>query len=868
MESMRRTRVTAVLGPTNTGKTYLAIERMLGHKSGVIGFPLRLLARENYDRAARLRGRRQVALVTGEEKIVPRGARYFFCTVESMPAERPFDFLAVDEIQLCGDAERGHVFTDRLLHARGAEETMFLGADTVRPLLKRLVPEAEVISRPRFSTLSYLGPRKLTRLPPRSAVIAFSAAEVYALAELMRRQSGGTAVVLGALSPRTRNAQVELFEAGEVDYLVATDAIGMGLNLSLDHVAFTRLGKFDGRLPRRLTPAEVGQIAGRAGRHMSDGTFGASGELAGMEGELVEAVEQHRFDPLETLYWRNRRLDFESPRRLLESLEARPPAAVLVRTRDGDDHLALAALAQDPEITRRAGGGGAVRLLWEVCRVPDFQKILSDQHAALLARLYRHLMDGDGRLPADWVGRQVARIERTDGDIDALMARIAHIRTWTYVTHRGDWLDDAQHWQERTRAIEDRLSDALHQRLTERFIDRRAAVLLRRLRGGEDLIAAVRANGEVLVEGEHLGRLKGFRFIVDKSAERAAVRPLEVAARRALVSEVPRRLRRLEQESDKAFALDDRAQILWKGAAVARLARGPTPLTPRLRPLASDLLEGAHRERLRRRLDAWLKAHIDSRLHPLLRLGAAELSGPARGLAFQLTESLGTLPRRALGTQIAALSRGDRKALAALGVRLGRVSVYLPALNAQRAVRLRALLWSVHHGLPAATMGLATGLAPATGLPSVLALADVVDWLAEAGVPAANGTSPRELAAGYCQAIGFRPMGRSALAVRADALERLAREAYKLAAQGPFTASAALRKASGCGDDELAVILPELGFEPDPAAGQLSFLPPAAGRRGKRRRGKAKSARRKPDKGPDKGNDSPFSKLQDLTIVT
>ena len=863
MESMRRPRVTAVLGPTNTGKTYLAIERMLGHKSGVIGFPLRLLARENYERAARLRGRRQVALVTGEEKIVPRSARYFFCTVESMPVERPFDFLAVDEIQLCGDAERGHVFTDRLLHARGAEETMFLGADTVRPLLKRLVPEAEVLSRPRFSTLSYLGPRKLSRLPPRSAVIAFSAAEVYALAELMRRQSGGTAVVLGALSPRTRNAQVELFETGEVDYLVATDAIGMGLNLSLDHVAFTRLGKFDGRLPRRLTPAEVGQIAGRAGRHMSDGTFGASGELTGMDGELVEAVEQHRFDPLETLYWRNRRLDFESPGRLLESLEARPPAPVLVRARDGDDQLALAALAQDPEIARRAGGGAAVHLLWEVCQVPDFQKILSDQHAALLTRLYRHLMDGDGRLPADWVGRQVARIERTDGDIDALMARIAHIRTWTYVTHRGDWLDDAQHWQEHTRAIEDRLSDALHQRLTERFIDRRAAVLLRRLRGGEDLIAAVRANGEVLVEGEHLGRLKGFRFIVDKSAERAAVRPLEAAARRALVSEVPRRLRRLEQDADKAFALDDKAQILWKGAAVARLTRGPTPLAPRIRPLASDLLEGAHRERLRRRLDAWLKAHIDNRLQPLLRLGSAELSGPARGIAFQLTESLGTLPRRALATQIAALSRGDRKALAALGVRLGRVSVYLPALGAQRAVRLRALLWSVHHGLPTGTVGLA-----AASLPSVLAVDEVADWLAEAGAPDANGNSARDLAADYCRAIGFRPMGRSALAVRADALERLAREAHKLAAQGPFTTSAALRKAGGCGDDELAVILPELGFEADPAAGQPSFLPPAAGRRGKRRRGKAKTARRKPDKGAGKENDSPFSKLQDLTIAT
>ncbi len=860
MESHRKSRVTAVLGPTNTGKTYLAIERMLGHRSGVIGFPLRLLARENYDRAAGLRGRRQVALVTGEEKIVPRGARYFFCTVESMPVDRPFDFLAVDEIQLCGDAERGHVFTDRLLHARGESETMFLGADTIRPLLKRLAPEAQIISRPRFSTLSYLGPRKLTRLPPRSAAIAFSAAEVYALAELMRRQSGGTAVVLGALSPRTRNAQVALFEAGEVDYLVATDAIGMGLNLSLDHVAFTRLGKFDGRYPRRLTPAEVGQIAGRAGRHMSDGTFGASGELAGMDGELVKAVEQHRFDPLETLFWRSRRLDFDTPERLLASLEARPPSPLLVRAREGDDHLALAALVKDPEIARRARRGAAVRLLWEVCQIPDFQKILSDQHAALLARIYRHLMDGDGRLPTDWVARQVARIDRADGDIDALMARIAHIRTWTYVTHRGDWLDDAQHWQERTRAIEDRLSDALHRRLTERFIDRRSAVLLRRLRGGEDLIGAVRANGEVLVEGEHLGRLVGFRFVVDRSADREAVRPLKAAARRALVTEVPRRLKRLEQEADRAFALDERGQILWHGAAVGRLEAGATALAPGVRPTASDLLDGSQRERLRRRLELWLKGHIERRLRPLLQLREAELPGPARGIAFQIVESLGAVPRQAVAKQIAALNRSERKALAALGVRLGRECVYLPALASRRTVPLRALLWLVHQGLPPGRE--AADLAP--GPASAIPVADVIDWLAEAGLPAGNGDSGRDLVEGFCRAIGYHRPGRAAFALRADALERLARQAHKLSAQGPFTASAALRKAGGCSDEELAAILPELGFKLDPAAGEVGFLPFAASRRAKRPRTQAKSARKR----SPKSGESPFAKLQDLTTPT
>ncbi|MCH8000222.1 MAG: disulfide oxidoreductase, partial [Proteobacteria bacterium] len=545
MSSFAHSRVTAVLGPTNTGKTYLAIERMLGHRSGMIGFPLRLLARENYDRVVAIKGARQVALVTGEEKIVPPSARYFLCTVESMPLDRPVAFLGVDEIQLCADPDRGHVFTDRLLHARGLEETMFLGAETIRPILRRLVPEAEAVTRPRFSTLAYSGARKLTRLPPRSAVVAFSAAEVYAMAELLRRQRGGTAVVLGALSPRTRNAQVAMFEAGEVDYLVATDAIGMGLNLDLDHVAFAKLVKFDGRVVRRLTPAEVGQIAGRAGRHMSDGTFGTTGEVGALEPELVEAVEAHRFDPLRALHWRNRDLDFRSPRLLLRALERPPPAPELIRVREADDLTALAALARDPEIAELADHPGAVRLLWEVCQIPDFQKILSDQHARLLGRIYRFLAVGDGCLPEDWVARQIDRIDRSDGDIDTLTARIARIRTWTYVANRGDWLGDAGHWQERTRAIEDKLSDALHERLTQRFVDRRAAALVRRLRAGDDLLAAVKADGEVVVEGEFVGRLEGFRFRLDGTVEDEDAKALLTAARRALAGEIPARVRRL-----------------------------------------------------------------------------------------------------------------------------------------------------------------------------------------------------------------------------------------------------------------------------------------------------------------------------------
>ncbi|MBV8936014.1 MAG: disulfide oxidoreductase, partial [Alphaproteobacteria bacterium] len=521
-------RLVAVLGPTNTGKTHLAIERMLGHRSGMIGFPLRLLARENYDRIAKLRGARSVALITGEEKILPPNPAYFVCTAESMPLDRQVDFLAVDEIQLCADPERGHIFTARLLHARGAQETMFLGADTIKPLMRRLVPEIEYVSRPRFSTLSYTGYKKVTRLPPRSAVVAFAISDVFSLAELIRRQRGGTAVVLGALSPRARNAQVGMFQAGEVDYLVATDAIGMGLNMDLDHVAFARTGKFDGRGPRRLTPAEIAQIAGRAGRHMSDGTFGTTAEQASLDAETVEAIETHRFEPLTRLNWRNSRLRFESIGALLKSLDERPSLPGLVQAREADDHRVLQTLARNAEIAGLAVHPGAVRLLWEVCQIPDFRKVMSESHARLLAHCFLHLAGPEEQLPTAWIAGQMASLDRVDGDIDTLMARIAHIRTWTYITHRADWVADSAAWQERARGIEDRLSDALHESITQRFVDRRSAFLVRQLASEGEPFAAVSKLGEVLVEGAYIGRIDGLHFVPD-SVDGVEVRMLVAA---------------------------------------------------------------------------------------------------------------------------------------------------------------------------------------------------------------------------------------------------------------------------------------------------------------------------------------------------
>ncbi len=826
-------RVVAVLGPTNTGKTHLAIERMLGHRTGMIGFPLRLLARENYDRVAAAKGKDKVALVTGEEKILPPHPAYWVCTVESMPLDRAVDFLAVDEIQLCADPDRGHIFTDRLLNARGLVETMFLGAETIQPLIRKLVPRAEFITRPRFSQLTYAGYKKLTRLPPRSAVVAFSATDVYAMAELIRRQRGGTAVVLGALSPRTRNAQVGLYQAGEVDYLVATDAIGMGLNMDVDHVAFARIVKFDGFAPRRLRAPEVGQIAGRAGRHMRDGTFGTTDEVGELESELVDRVENHEFDTLKALSWRNSALRFETPGFLLQSLEARPPIPELLRVRDADDHLALQALARDAEVMALAKGKSAVQLLWEVCQVPDFRKVLSDAHTRLLGQIYRYLRAPAGRLDEDWVAKQVARLERTEGDIDTLVARIAHIRTWTYISNRPAWLKDPVHWQERARTIEDKLSDALHERLTQRFIDRRSATLVRTLADGRALLGGVRADGEVVVEGHAVGQLEGFRFVPDAPDRSEEARSLLNAARRALRDEITNRVKALEQEPDAAFQLGADGVLSWSGTfgqgiAVARLAAGPSVLAPAVVTNAEALLDPAQSERVRARLEAWLRGHVAATLKPLLALRDAKgLSGPARGLAFQLVEGLGVLARKPVAPLVEGLSREDRKALHALGVRLGVTHLFLPALAKPGAVGLRALLWTVHQGreLPAP--------APPPGRVSV----------------AAGGAPPA-----FWEAIGYPAVGPRA--VRVDMLDRLEVEMMKQSkGEAPPSPEPALAQIIGVGAEELHGVLAVLGYTRSVAEdGAVTW---------RRRRAQRAQAPR-PSKTPTANADHPFAKLRQL----
>jgi ATP-dependent RNA helicase SUPV3L1/SUV3 len=791
-------RVKAVLGPTNTGKTHLAIERLLAHSSGIIGFPLRLLARENYDRMVAAKGARYVALITGEEKIVPPEARWFSCTVEAMPLDRYTEFVAVDEIQLCADPDRGHVFTDRLLHARGLVETMFLGAETIRPLLQRLVPQAQVETRPRLSQLTYAGPAKLVRLPPRSAVVAFSAAEVYAIAELIRRRKGGCAVVMGRLSPRTRNAQVALYQDREVDFLVATDAIGMGLNMNVDHVAFAGLGKFDGHRPRRLTAAEVAQIAGRAGRGMRDGTFGTTTQCPPLPDDLVSAVEEHNFEPLDQLCWRNSDLDFANLDALLASLTESPPGPGLTKGNDASDLETLTALAREADIRRMAQGRPRLRLLWDACQIPDFRKLADDTHTRLCARIFGHVVN-DGRLPTDWLAGQIDALDRADGDIDTLMQRLSGVRVWSYIAARTDWVPDSLHWQGRAREVEDKLSDALHERLIHRFVDRRATQLMRRLDAGdsETLLSAVTRRGEVVVEGHSVGHVDGFKFAPDPDAVGEEKKLVLRAARRALREEMPRRVAVVEAAADQAFTLTADHRLMWEASAVARLVPGATALRPRVQILDSEFLDGAQRERLRIRLQRFVDDQIRTDLAPLFSAAdQAEAISALRGPMHRLTEALGLID----GFDPDSLSPEVRRVLKAIGVRAGRFALFMPALLKPRAMAMRAQLWALRQDLPTPDLPGA----------SVVTLATNPGW-----------------PGGFAGAMGWIEAGPVWL--RLDVVEKIAGELGWATRAGAAIVPHGLASRLSIRADLLPVVLRRLGFRVVPSVGLApeSFGPPA-----------------------------------------
>jgi ATP-dependent RNA helicase SUPV3L1/SUV3 len=818
--SVRARGVTAVLGPTNTGKTHLAIERMLGHGGGIIGLPLRLLAREVYSKVVERVGAEHVALVTGEEKIKPERARYWVATAEAMPRDIDVPFVALDEIQIAADLERGHVFTERLLNRRGREETLLLGAATMRPIVERLMPGVNVVSRPRLSNLFFAGEKKLTRLPRRTAIVAFSADEVYAIAELIRRQRGGAAVVLGALSPRTRNAQVAMYQNGEVDYLVATDAIGMGLNLDVDHVAFAGDRKFDGFQFRRLTPGEFGQIAGRAGRHVRDGTFGTTGRCDGFEQELVEAIESHAFESVKMLQWRNPALDMSSLARLQETLAAAPDEPGLTRAPDSDDIRALSIVARDEEVRAMARSPQAVERLWEVAQIPDYRKISPHAHAELVTSLYGFLIRGD-KVPDDWFARQVAFSDRTDGDIDTLSTRIAHIRTWTFAANRPDWLKDPAHWQGVTRGVEDKLSDALHERLAQRFVDRRTSVLMRRLRENAMLETEITKTGDVIVEGQHVGTLQGFQFAPDPAAgDGESGRALRAAAAKALAGEIESRAQRFAQAPDTEFALAIDGTVRWIGEPVAKLAGSDKVLAPRLRILADEQLTGPAREAVQTRLDIWIGNHLARLLGPLLALEKAEdLQGLAKGVAFQLVEALGVLDRSRIAEDLKQLDQEQRASLRKHGVRFGAYHIYLPALMKPAPRTLAAQLWALGHG----------GLEQ-KGL-------DEIPHLAASGrtsIPA-DKTIDKVL----YRLVGYRVCGERA--VRVDILERLAdlirpaiayRPGVSIGEPPPGTAdndgfvtTVQMTSLVGCSGEDFASILRGLGYRSEKRRGPAITQP-------------------------------------------
>lgn len=805
----------AHLGPTNTGKTHRAVQRMLARRTGMIGLPLRLLAREVYDRVVARVGPEAVALVTGEERVVPAAPRYWVCTVESMPTSRAVEFLAVDEIQLCAHPDRGHVFTERLLHARGLVDTWFMGSDSMAPAIEALLPTCEHHRHPRLSSLRHAGACALSDLPPRSVVVAFSAQQVYEVAERLRRRRGGAAVVLGALSPRARNAQVAMYQSGEVAYMVATDAIGMGLNMDVDHVAFASLRKFDGRALRELEAGELAQVAGRAGRFTADGTFGTLTDAGELDPRVTADIEAHRFAPVHRLVWRNADLDHATIDTLLASLRRRPRGRWFTALERADDAETLARLAADPEVRGRAQDPGRVALLWEVCQIPDFRKLLEGSHARLLAEVYTTLVDR-GELEAGWLAQRLDRQDRTDGDIGALTTRIAFVRTWAYIANRRGWVPDPAGTQARTREIEDRLSDALHERLTWRFVDHRVGAARARPR------PAPPRTDDTVLPGRHadpdspFAAMLAFDLPPDPRAEPAlptGPSPRQVAAAGA-------RADALVGADDGAFALGEGLQILHAGEPCGHLARGPSLTKPQAAVVGLGPADGRARLRVQRRLQAWLNDQVALLLAPLHRRAALSLSPAGRGLLYQVEAGLGTAPAAAVQAAMRDFAPTDMRALAKLGVRRGARHVYAIDMLKADSIRWRAALWAAHHGRRGVPV-------PAGGT---------------ASVPVAEGVSQ-----GYYEAIGYPLVG--ARAVRVDQLERGLALLRRKAGMGPFPPPEELLSWLGLPRDALLPTIVALGGRilPDgEVAGAAGAAAPPPRRKG-RRRGPPRRPRPEPE---------------------
>jgi len=695
---MSNNKITAVLGPTNTGKTHLAIETMLSFDSGMIGFPLRLLAREVYDKVIKIISPDKVALITGEEKIIPSNAKYFLCTVESMPINMQLDFVGVDEIQMCADLERGHIFTDRLLNMRGNKLTMLMGSNTINNIISKLEGDIEFINRNRLSKLTYEGHKKISRINRKTAIIAFSTEEVYAIAELIRRQKGGAAIVMGSLSPKTRNAQVELYQSGDVDFLVATDAIGMGINMDLNHIYFSNLKKFDGKKLRRLNLSEIGQIAGRAGRYLNDGSFGVTGECKGINPEEVDLLENHKFEKIQFLFWRNSDLNFNNPLSLIKSLDEKPNKDWLRKSHECEDEKALKFFLRDKNFQNIEFNKEKLNLLWECCQIPDFVKKTYGNHYEVIKNVFKYLNGKKGKITDDYMRLQLMKLDKLEGNVDSLSNRIANVRTWSYVSNKNNWVENQNYWIEKTKLLEDKLSDRLHEELTKTFIDKRASVLARGLKQDMEFDTKILDNNEVIIDDQFIGKINGLKLELDlkKGALETDIKSLKKAARQAVGPELEKRIQIIIDTG--LIKLSEDFKIYWNKFAIGRLSSGRDYLKPNFELIVDDIIEQNQKKKLIDYLERWLKTKIDTVLKSLIDLKyLKEKNSSIKALAYQLYENNGVLKREQVSEYLKDLGQNERKVLRELGVKFGRYHVFLYRLIKPEAVSLRTLLWKNYH---------------------------------------------------------------------------------------------------------------------------------------------------------------------------
>ena len=691
-------KIVALLGPTNTGKTFVAIEKMLEYRSGIFGLPLRLLAREVYDKCIKKVGLEKVALITGEEKIIPSSAEYFICTVESMPKNKNVDIVIVDEIQMCSDKERGHVFTDRLLNFRGKVLTMFLGSQVMQDIIKNLIQDVHFEKKERFSKLSYGGYKKISRLDSKAAIIAFSIEEVYAIAELIRRQKGGAAVVMGSLSPKTRNSQVELYQSGDVDYLIATDAIGMGLNMDINEIYFSNLKKFDGKKTRRLNIIEISQIAGRAGRYKNDGIFGTTGDCENLNSDEIENIEKHNLPDTKFIYWRNSKLNFNSPEKLISSLELKPVSNFLIKTKDSLDENILRYFLKKGDNNNLYFNN--LELLWECCQIPDFEKKAYGQHINIVDTVFKFLTTRRKKIPNDYMKEQLAGLEKEDGNIDVLSHRISNVRTWSYVSNKKNWVENSDYWVHLTKDIEDKLSNKLHEELTRSFIDKKISILSRNLKQDLVLNTEIDIQNKILIDGQFIGELKGLKFNIAITANTldTDIRSIKKAARKGIKEELSKRIE--EIISKKEITLDKENKIIWKKEKIAKLKKGYNYLTPEIEIITDDSLDNDLKIKLELFLKNWLETYLKETLGDLINLTKVKIDNQyLRALSFQLYEQNGVIKREIINHIVKLIPEDERKKLWSMGVKIGRYHIYLPKMLKPKAVTFRISLWKLFYNL-------------------------------------------------------------------------------------------------------------------------------------------------------------------------